>query len=80
MWPGMVRCESVGRGKHRKPGTGGWRHGQVLSGASMHGQDANRKIREKNDSHTSMHRWASMVGTDRHRSCLGLETHKSVYT
>ena len=33
--------------KHRKPGTGGWKHGQVLPAASMHGQDANRKIREK---------------------------------
>ena len=47
VWPGMVRCKSVGRGKHRKPGTGGWRHRQALPGTSMHGQDANRKIREK---------------------------------
>ena len=76
----MVRCKSVGRGKYRKPGAGGWRHGQVLPGASMHGQDANRKIRENSDSHTSMCRWASVVGTDRCRSCSGLETHKSVYT
>ena len=74
VWPGLVGCKSVGMGKHRKPGTGRWRHGQALPGASMHGQDANRKIREKKRKKWLTHIHVQVgkhMGTDRHRSCLG---------